>query len=56
MKAKLEERRYNIKTEEDSKEVNKIRSEFEQIQNHTQIILDLLARMNELHYYNLVNI
>jgi hypothetical protein len=55
MKKEFEFRRLNIRTEEDRLEVNRVRVQYEQVQNHMQIILEILGRMNELHCYNLIN-
>lgn len=36
--------------------MNRVRTQLEQIQNHSSLILEILNRMNELHFYNMISI
>ncbi len=58
MKLDFDIKRMNLRhnDEEGEIEVNRIRVLYEQIQNHREIIQEILNRMNELHCYNLIKI
>jgi hypothetical protein len=58
MKMDFDLKRMNLKHDDEAGEieVNRIRVLYEQIQNHREIIQEIINRMNELHCYNLIKI